>query len=127
MKKIYAYTDIRYPGWIKVGETMRHPEERIREQYLTSIPCPPLPYKIELSTEAIKTDGDVFSDHDVHRMLCAMGIKRGYGEWFLANVNDVLKAISFIRNNKQPEEIYEEMVNEFNRCKLGTTGNSNAS
>ena len=73
--RIYAYTEPQYEnktwagnrsgkGWIKVGETDRTAQERIKEQF--PINKPETPYSILLDEIAIREDGTYFGDKDVH-------------------------------------------------------------
>ena len=65
---IYAYSlpDLTtHEGYIKVGYTGRDAKTRVEEQVGTS----GLRYKILLAESAIRSDGTVFSDRDVHNLL----------------------------------------------------------
>lgn len=64
---IYAYSDTRYPGMLKVGFTARNIEVRMKEHYPTLVPG--LSWKVELIRTAMRKDGSVFSDKAVHRVL----------------------------------------------------------
>jgi hypothetical protein len=108
--KIYAYTDNGYDGYIKVGYTAGEAERRVKEQYPTLRPND-VPYKIVLEDTAIKNDGTLFYDHDVHRELERRGIKRAYDkdnkptEWFATtNTMDIIKAIVAVKSGKTNEE-----------------------
>ena len=70
---IYAYSDTRFPGMLKVGYTERTIEERMKEHYPTL--TPKQSWRVELVQSAMKNDGSVFMDHDVHRVLEHWGIK----------------------------------------------------
>lgn len=104
-EKIYAFSDERYPGWLKVGMTSRRPEERVREQYATVIPCGRMPYSVVYTADAVKNDGRVFSDHDVHDMLSAKGFLRGYSEWFRCSLKDVEDAVCEIKRGVTANDI----------------------
>ncbi|MBD5433517.1 MAG: DEAD/DEAH box helicase family protein [Treponema sp.] len=89
--KIYAYSDIRFPGQLKVGYTVRDVRERIAEQYPTV--TPETSYRIEYEASAMRDDGTTFTDHDVHEVLKAAGISNTAGEWFKCYVEDVKAAV----------------------------------
>ncbi len=101
--KIYAYEDIHYAGLLKVGYTTRSAEERVAEQYPIQFPGK-LPYRIVLEEEAIRNDGSVFTDREVHRMLRRNGIKQESGEWFRCTVEQVRAAINAVRTGQLLEE-----------------------
>lgn len=101
---IYAYSDIRFPGLLKVGFTKRPIEERMKEHYPTNTPG--ISYTVEYVESALKPDGSVFMDHDVHRALESMGIKAektpdgSKSEWFRCTVDDVRAAILSVKTDK---------------------------
>lgn len=45
----------------------------------------------------MRSDGTVFTDHDVHRYLRAVGVKNETGEWFRCDVERVKAAIIAVR------------------------------
>ena len=112
---IYAYTELQYAkipwtgkrsgkGVIKVGYTTKDVKERIDEQYPVKRPGG-LPYKILLDEFAIRDDGTLFMDHDVHRVLKEMNVKRLEGEWFECTVEEVQAAILAVKRRKpNPEQ-----------------------
>ncbi len=108
IQKIYAFEDKRYPGWIKIGMSSRNPEIRVREQYATVIPYGEMPYNILCEIPAVKNNGELFSDHNVHDMLSAKGFLRGYSEWFRCTLNDIYKAIDDIKTGKYPNDYIEK-------------------
>ena len=67
---IYAYEDTnpQYAGLLKVGYTTVSVQARVAQQYPTKRPGKP-PYRIVLEEPAMRSDGTVFTDHDVHRRL----------------------------------------------------------
>lgn len=67
---IYAYEDTnpQYAGLLKVGYTTVDAQSRVARQYPTLRPGKP-PYRILLEESAMRSDGTVFTDRDVHRML----------------------------------------------------------
>ncbi len=102
---IYAYEDTnpQYLGLLKVGYTTRDVQTRVAEQYPTLRPGK-LPYRIVLEESAMRSDGTVFTDHDVHRCLRNMGVANPEGEWFRCSVDKVKAAILAVRNREVPEE-----------------------
>ena len=102
---IYAYEDTnpQYKGLLKIGFTNIDAKTRIAQQYPIIKPGA-LPYKIVLEESAMRNDGSVFADHDVHRYLKKRGIKHEAGEWFKCNVKEVKAAILAIKNGELNEE-----------------------
>jgi hypothetical protein len=103
--KIYAYADShpQYAGLLKVGYTTRDVRERVTAQYAILRPGAPT-YSILLEENAMRNDGTVFSDHDVHRVLRARGIRNPEGEWFQCGVDEVRAAILSIQSGQEDEE-----------------------
>lgn len=92
---IYAYSDPRFEGCLKIGYSEREDtEERIKEQ-LENVKLPKgyKPYKIEFLRSAMRPDGSVFNDKTVHYFLkedlncICVG-----GEWYRCTVRDVERA-----------------------------------
>jgi len=102
---IYAYEDTnpQYAGLLKVGYTTVDVQSRVAQQYPTKKPGPP-PYRIILEEPAMRNDGTVFTDHDVHRMLRINGIKNPEGEWFRCTVDQVKAAVIAVRTGQLNEE-----------------------
>lgn len=100
---IYAYSDTRFPGCLKVGYTDRPIEVRMHEHYPTLTPGQS--YKVEYVESALNADGAIFMDHDVHRMLEAHGFhaqKSPDGkksEWYKCSVDDVKAAILAVKTS----------------------------
>jgi len=103
--KIYAYEDTnpQYAGLLKVGYTTKDVRERVAEQYPIKKPGEP-PYRIVLEEPAMRKDGTVFTDREVHRMLRINGIKNPEGEWFRCTVEQVRAAIIAVREGQLFEE-----------------------
>ncbi len=100
--KIYAYC-IDAPnrkGLLKVGYTQRDVAIRIAEQVQTS----GVNYTIVFEADAMRNDGGVFTDHEVHRYLKNKGIKNTDGEWFECSLSDVKAAIVAVTNGEKNEE-----------------------
>jgi len=102
---IYAYADTnpQYAGLLKVGYTTVDAQSRVAQQYPTKKPGKP-PYRIVLEESAMRNDGTVFTDHDVHRMLRINGVKNPDGEWFRCTVAQVKAAIVAVRTGQLNEE-----------------------
>lgn len=83
---IYAYEDSHpdLAGMLKVGYTTVDAQSRVAQQYPTLRPGKP-PYRIVMEEPAMRNDGTVFTDRDVHRMLRLNGVKNPEGEWFRAH------------------------------------------
>lgn len=88
---IYAFSDTRWPGCLKIGYTTRTIEERMKEHYPTITPT--ISYTVEYVEPAMKDDGSVFMDHAVHAVLKAKHIPCVNGEWYKCTVDDVKSAI----------------------------------
>ena len=100
--KIYAYS-IDAPnreGLLKIGYTSRDADSRISEQLKTS----GVSYKIEYVTEAMRKDGSIFTDHDVHKYLKKKGIKNPDGEWFKCTLSEVKGAVVAVSKGIKNEE-----------------------
>lgn len=102
---VYAYedTNLEYAGLLKVGYTTVDAQSRVAQQYPTLRPGKP-PYRIVLEEPAMRNDGTVFTDHDVHRMLRLNGVKNPKGEWFRCMVLQVKAAIIAVRTGHLNEE-----------------------
>ncbi len=102
---IYAYEDTnpQYANLLKVGYTTTDVKKRVAQQYPTKKPGKP-PYRIVLEESAMRNDGTVFTDRDVHRMLKLNGVKNPDGEWFRCTVAQVKSAIIAVRTGQLNEE-----------------------
>ncbi len=102
---IYAYEDTnpQYDGLLKVGYTTKTARERVAAQYPIVKPGKP-PFIIHVEESAMRSDGMVFTDHDVHRYLRMTGIKNPDGEWFKCTVSQVKAAILAVREGTLNEE-----------------------
>ena len=102
---IYAYEDTnpQYAGLLKVGYTTRSVKARLGEIYPVRTPGRP-PYRIVLEESAMRNDGTVFTDHDVHRMLRINGIRNPEGEWFRCTADQVKAAIIAVSSGQLNEE-----------------------
>ena len=102
---IYAYEDThpQYAGLLKVGYTAKSARERVAAQYPIIKPGKP-PFTIHVEESAMRNDGTVFTDHDVHRYLRMTGIKNPDGEWFKCTVSQAKAAILAVRAGTLNEE-----------------------
>ncbi|MGN8763789.1 GIY-YIG nuclease family protein [Hornefia butyriciproducens] len=99
--KIYAYEHIgveSQKGYIKVGYTVRDVEDRVYEIEHTG----GVPYRILAYWNAMKNDGSVFTDHDVHAVLKKKGYRQlnegeDRNEWFKCSLNDVKAAVTAVQ------------------------------
>jgi hypothetical protein len=106
--KIYAYTIDVYAetawvgprkgkGLIKVGETQRNVDRRIKEQ-LEAVKMPvTTPYKLFLTESAITENGEVFTDKEIHRVLEKAGAHNLIGEWYECTEAEIRAAIASVR------------------------------
>ena len=100
-RSIYVYSTPTYlkNGWLKVGQTDRDPEKRVREQDSTA--CPE-ELKILWSTTAPNT----LKDEDIHNELERLGYHRVRGdkrEWFECDVDAVKRAFnSLLKGSARP-------------------------
>jgi hypothetical protein len=102
---IYAYTHTGHAkAWqrstgqkgnslIKVGQTSKPGMSRVREQLGTAFPDLNGVEVFFHSEEAVDQNGQMFTDHDVHRLLVAHGIERKGGEWFAATLEEIKAAV----------------------------------
>jgi hypothetical protein len=102
---IYAYEDTnpQYKGLLKVGYTAKSAQERVAAQYPTLRPGK-APYRILFEESAMKNDGTVFDDHEIHRYLRSIGIKNPNGEWFACSVKEVQAAYIAVKMGEVNEE-----------------------
>jgi hypothetical protein len=98
---IYAYEDTnpQYAGLLKIGYTAKSVQERVAAQYPTSRPGA-APYRIVFEASAMRNDGTVFTDHEIHRQLRKMGIKNPNGEWFECSVKDLQAAYLAVKTGE---------------------------
>lgn len=100
---IYAYELVgveTHKGWIKVGDTGRTVEQRIKEQVGTAA----VKFHVLLEESAMRKDGSSFRDHEIHAYLRRKGIKNPEGEWFVCTLKDVIAAINAVRDGIETEE-----------------------
>lgn len=102
---IYAYEDTNpeYAGLLKVGYTIVNAQSRVAQQYPTLRPGKP-PYRTLFEESAMRSDGTVFTGHDVHRMLRLNGVKNAGGEWYRCTGAQLKAAIIAVRTGQLNEE-----------------------
>jgi hypothetical protein len=100
---IYAYTEAQYKGLLKIGFTARDVRSRVAQQYPTLRPDG-APWKIVLEESAMRADGSIFHDHDIHRHLRKRGFANPNGEWFACSVEDVKAALIAVRDGVENAE-----------------------
>ena len=106
--KVYAYEHIgveSQEGFIKIGYTVRNVEDRVYEIEHTS----GVPYRILGYWNAMKNDGTVFTDHDVHSVLKRKGHRQlnegeDRNEWFKCTLNDVKAAVTAVQTGTENVE-----------------------
>ena len=96
---IYAYSDMSYPGLLKVGYTAVDVDKRVAQQYPIKLPGGKVPYKIVYRESAMYADGGSFSDHEVHAALKSMGVECVGGEWFKCDAGTVKAAVITVRHH----------------------------
>ena len=100
--KIYAYTDTRFANCIKVGYTTKTAKERVAEQYPVKLPN--ISYEIILEQLAIRNDGTLFTDKDIHKLLTSKKVKHINGEWFECALKEIKACILEIKTGIVNEE-----------------------
>jgi hypothetical protein len=102
---IYAYEDTnpQYKGLLKIGYTTVDVQTRVAQQYPTLRPGK-LPYKIVLEESAMRNDGTVFTDREIHCFLRKRNINNPEGEWFKCSFKDVKAAVIAFRSGEMNEE-----------------------
>jgi superfamily II DNA or RNA helicase len=117
-KKIYIYTitDLNgkqvNEGWLKVGETIRKTDTRVKEQVHTA----GLKAEVLFEELALDINGAGFTDKDIHNSLIKRGFKNEAGtEWFTANnlsQNDLLESIKgVVKSRINCTEDFEQLKN----------------
>jgi len=104
--RIYAYRDTnpQYKGLLRIGQTTRSVETRVKEQY-PSVRPGKLPYEIVLNESAMRSDGTVFHDDpDIFKYLEKKEIERPGGDFFKCDVKTIKSAIVALRNRLENVE-----------------------
>lgn len=94
--RIYAYSinDAAHQGLLKVGQTTRDVKQRVAEQLKTAAIKN---YKIVLDEPAERSDGTVFTDHQVRAALASKGFDKHELEWMRCSVADVRSVLTELR------------------------------
>ena len=99
---VYRFPDV-HRGYIKIGYTERDVHTRIKEQLGASH----VPYELLYTESAMREDGSVFMDHDVHAILERKGFKKldipDDNEWYNCSVGDVKAAIIELKTGIKTE------------------------
>lgn len=98
---IYAYSipAEEYNGLLKIGYTTISAETRVRQQFNIKGAGAPM-YEIVLEESAMRNDGTVFTDKDVHRFLKKNGFANlNNSEWFRCSVSDVQNALLSLKHS----------------------------
>lgn len=101
---IYAYGD-SHPdrdGLLKIGQTGGEALARIAQQYPTVTPTQT--WKLVWEGSAMRNDGSVFTDHDVHRYLRSRRVENPAGEWFRCTQRDVAAAVLALQTGTENVE-----------------------
>ena len=97
---VYAYELVNAPdhaGWLKIGYTTRDARQRVAEQLKTGA----IKYRIVVEESAVRDDGSVFTDHEIHRLLRQRKFHNPEGEWFACAADDVLAAVLALRERRE--------------------------
>ena len=91
---VYELTGVdSHKGFVKVGYTERDVKERIKEQLHTSA----VDFKVLYQESAMRSDGTVFKDTDIHKILKRNGFRqlkegKDKNEWFNCTVDEIGRA-----------------------------------
>ena len=112
-KKIYIFSmpdDSRFDGQLKIGETKEDDViDRIQDQFKLFKKTEHKMFNLEYSIDAIKDNGDSFSDHDIHNLLREKGFIQMGQEIFKCTLKDVKAIILTIQTGKaNPEDRSEK-------------------
>ena len=101
---IYAYSDVQYPGCLKVGYSGVDVDRRVAQQYPTVRPDGKKPYRIVMRESAMYRDGGCFMDPAVHDELRRRKVRQLKGEWFRCDVEQVRAAVVAVQNRTHNDE-----------------------
>ena len=101
---IYAYEDTnpQYKGLLKVGYSTRTAAERVAEQYPIARPGK-LPYRIVFEESAMRKDGTIFTDKEIHRHLRRKGLSNPNGEWFACSLHELQAFYLAVKNGEDSD------------------------
>lgn len=90
--RVYAYEDLKDPdckNLLKIGEAIvQSVEKRVAQQYPIKRPGQK-PYKILFNKSSMRSDGSVFSDHELRNALVKQGFQNPDGEWIKCNIKEL--------------------------------------
>jgi hypothetical protein len=97
---VYAYEDLNpeYKGLLKIGYTTVNVDQRVAQQYPTKRPDGKKPYRIVWQNTAIHSDGETFTDRDIHRALKRRGLQNVGGEWFKITLEELKSTYIAVRD-----------------------------
>jgi hypothetical protein len=98
--RIYAYSieDGTHEGMLKIGQTTRAVKSRVEQQLKTALVRD---FTIHVDESAERSDGSVFSDHEVRARLRDKGFVKVDLEWMVCTPVDVQAAITELRVGKR--------------------------
>lgn len=106
---IYAFKDKDHPEWgYKIGETQRPAEVRVIETSGVKKPGDKR-LDVDFIASAMRPDGSIFRDHDVHHMLedsfhcVCLG-----GEWYKCTLKQLNDAVIAVRDRKTTATVRTE-------------------
>jgi len=105
--RIYAWSTsevAKFKGCLKVGQTTRDVNARIRESQGVA----PVKYRLEVDAVAERQNGTVFRDSMVRKHLEKKGFECVEGEWMRCTAKDVLAAINELRSGEFRLDIRSE-------------------
>lgn len=105
--RIYAYSidDKAHAGLLKIGQTTRNVQQRVREQLKTAAIEN---FRIEFDGDAVRDDGSVFSDHEVRAALVRKGFDNPMLEWVRCTLKDLKTVLTEIRTGEHISGTHHE-------------------
>lgn len=105
--RIYAYSidDKAHAGLLKIGQTTRDVRRRVAEQVKTAAIRN---YRIEIDESAERSDGTIFTDHEVRAALVRRGLANTELEWMRCSVKDVKAALAELRTGERFTGLHHE-------------------
>jgi hypothetical protein len=105
--RIYAYSidDKAHAGLLKIGQTTRDVRRRVAEQVKTAAIKN---YRIEIDESAERSDGTIFTDHEVRTALVRRGLENTELEWMRCSVKDVKAVLAELRTGKRFAGLHHE-------------------
>jgi len=105
--RIYAYSidDKAHAGLLKIGQTTRDVRRRVAEQVKTAAIRN---YRIEIDESAERSDGTIFTDHEVRAALVRRGLVNTELEWMRCSVKDVKAALTELRTGERFTGLHHE-------------------